>query len=177
VRLQVCVEIVVPLPHNANVHVQFQSSLEGSPPAGSEAGVCSVPFGSAAVPVSTASAAATDVSCWLTMPVVPGLRTRTDTFVFEDEDCEEPPMSLPLEETTLGKKSERETAAECPSKSVVLGSVTLGLSHVQSHVQFHVQFSEVGLPVCVEIEITFSRQSVVNIHVQSHGSSSGLSRD
>ena len=105
---------------------------------------------------------------WVTGPLSPGLRTRTDTFVFAGPGCGAPDPRSWFVEAALEPASGAATGGESPLET--------GLSHVQFQTQFQIQSRDSLLPVSVEIEVALPSQSV-SVHVQFHGSLSPPTTD
>jgi hypothetical protein len=138
VWLSICVECEVVVLQNVNVQVQIQGSFEG------------VDLLASAPPIVPV-----EVVLCVTGPLSPGLRTRTDTFVFEASEVED------------------ESGPE-PLGLVTLVSV---LAHDQFHAQSHAQIDEVWLPVCVDNEVAFPVQSSASTQLQFQGSIGDCSSD
>jgi hypothetical protein len=149
VWLSISVARDVVSPQNVKVQVQFHG-----PPAVS-------------VPVGSPSVAAEELAVWLTGPLSPGLRTRTDTLVLpepeEEEEGDGEPSSVSLDPEGL---------ASVDAEELVFVSV-----HDQSHIHSHVQSIEDGFPVSVDDDVVFPAQSIVSHQLQYHGSSDGSDSD
>jgi len=140
-----------------NVNVQLQSH-------GSPAGV--VVVGSDVEPAGELD------PVWLTVPLSPGLSTRTETFVF-------PVVEEGAVVVTRAPSLDPEGAdATDVGRSVVVpAGATPSSVHDHTQTHSHVQSSDAGFPVSVDDVVAFPSQSIPNHQLQYHGAGDDTDSD